>query len=274
MPDVTGLDVLISRNSESKMGIDVDSVKLDIDVMETKLLEPMSRIDKRNIKEVKGYIEKILSKTENNVLELAWSLEGSILKSYPVELMHIPEYNIEMTDYISITEGSLVRVDYRDVLQIIAIEMMYRDLGEDSESMEDKLDHIGITGIYPASELLKHFEDDAINLSKIFKVGDSPYRTQDRRIIFEYFGKKEFDGKVYRDCVGYSIKHALSIITLAIMERLTANNIQFQLCSVSDSGVYFVTENDGIEIAEILNESAVVRAFGRRFEVKPEVTVF
>lgn len=274
MPDVTGLESIINRFGEVQISIDTDSVKLDIETLDNKLKTPLSRIDKKNIKEVKEYLERFLKRASDCKLELLWSLDKFILKTYPIEIIHIPEYNIEMTDYISVNNGHLVRVDYKDVLEIIAIEMMYRDLDETLSSMEDKLENIGITGIYPSIELTKHFEESSLKLSKIFKISNSPYCTSDSKTSFEYFGKKEFNSTHYRDNVGYSVKHALAIITQSVLNKLLSSNIDFKLCSVSDSGIYFITSYSDADIDKIINESAVVRAFGRRFEVKPKVTVF
>lgn len=274
MPSVGNLESIVNKYGETQMIIDTDSVKSDIEALEQKQSKPLSRIDKKNIKEVKEYLEKLLNKTVDSKLEIIWSVDNYILKTYPIELLHIPEYNIEMSDYISASEGHLVRVDFREVLEIIAIEMMYRDLDETMESMEQKLEHLGITGMHPASELLKHFEDNAVNLSKILKVGSSPYSVSDTKLSFEYFGTKEFKSNFYRDNVGYSIKHALAILTQAILDKLVTNNVNFNLCSVTTSGIYFIAQECDVDIYNILDEHADVRAFGRRFKVKSKVTIF
>ena len=203
-----------------------------------------------------------------------WRLDGYVLKYTTIELRHIPEYNIEMTDYISVDSGHLVRIDFKNVFEIIAVEMMYRDLGETMETMEEKLDDLGITGIYPASELLKHFDESALLLSKQFKIGDSPYAARNLSDNIEYFGTQRFKTKYYRDIVGYSVKHALTIIAKSILSKLQASNIDYKLCSLNDNGVYFITNYANTDLDIILGDSVNIRAFGRRFEVKPKVTVF
>ena len=273
MPNLNGLESIINKNGEVQIAIDIDSVRLDIENMEEKIKTAFSKTDKKNMTAIKKYLEKMLSRTKDGVLEILWSTEEDVLKTYPIDITHIIEASIEMTDYISEENGHLVRVDYRDVLEIIAIEMMYRDLGETFNGMEEKLSDIGITGIYPSSKLLKHFDCDAIALSKLFKIEDSAYYVKNANVVYEYFGKKEFKTTRYKEPVEYSVKHALAILTQAILSRLGASNIPYKLCSVSDSGIYFITNSD-VDIDKILNESAVVRAFGRRFEVKPKVTIY
>lgn len=274
--DIVSIDSLLNKNGDILITIDTDTLQSDLDKLNDKLKNPMSKIDKANIESTITYLQTLIRKTRNNILKLNWSTDDGILKSRPVELLHIPEYNIEMSDYISISGSKLVRVDYKNVFEIISIEMMNRDLGETMESMEEKLKDLGITGIYPDTELLKYFEDNIYNLSKQFKVGESPYASRDRRNNIDYFNKKKFEGKYYRDMVEYSIRYALTIIAKSLLFKLGGNNIDFKLCSLSDSGIYFMTtasEDSGLDTL-INEESVVVRAFGRKFLVKPKITIF
>jgi hypothetical protein len=270
---LNGIETLISKMGEVSINIDIDSLKSDIDAMELKLSKPFSSKDKKNIKAIRERLLKILSRTEENTLEIIWTVDNELIRAYPFDLVHIPEYNIEMTDYISVGDEHLVRVSYRDVLEIIALDMMYRELGETLQSMEEKLSNIGITVINPSIELTKHFEDNALNLSKILRISDSSYCSADGREIYDYFGQKTFKCDYYRDVVGYSVKRALTIITSSIIRVLNSHGIKYKLCSISESGIYFITDSDE-ELDKIISESAVVRAFGRKFEVKPKVTVF
>lgn len=274
--DIVNIETLLSKNGDIAITIDIGTLQSDINRLLEKQKNPLSRVDKNNIKSTINYLEDLIYNTNNNTLVLNWMVEDGILRSKPIELLHIPEYNIEMSDYISISGSRLVRVDYRNVFEIISTEMMYRDLGETMESMEKKLEDIGITGIYPDTELIKHFDESIYNLSKRFRVGDSPYVSKDRRNNIDYFNKKHFSGKYYRDMVEYSVKYALTLIAKSLLYKLGSNNIDFKLCSLSDSGIYFMTtssEDSGIDTL-INEESVVVRAFGRKFMVKPKITIF
>lgn len=271
--DISGVEQLLNKNGDINLTLDIDEIEKDINILMEK--EPISRVDKKNINSVIAYLDNLIKRADGNNILLTWIMEDGLLKSYPVEFIHIPEYNIEMTDYIHINNGYLVRVDYKNVYNIIALDMIYRDLGESMESMETKLDNLGITGIYPDSELLKYFDENIYELSKQLKISDSPYASKDKKNNIEYFGRKRFDGKYYRDMVEYSIKHALTIITKSILFKLSGFNIDFKLFSISDSGVYFITTYEDKKLVEsTVSESIVVRAFGRKFEVKPRITMF
>lgn len=271
--DISGVEQLLNKNGDINLTLDIDEIEKDINILMEK--EPISRVDKKNINSVIAYLDNLIKRADGNNILLTWIMEDGLLKSYPVEFIHIPEYNIEMTDYIHINNGYLVRVDYKNVYNIIALDMIYRDLGESMESMETKLDNLGITGIYPDNELLKYFDENIYELSKQLKISDSPYASKDKKNNIEYFGRKRFDGKYYRDMVEYSIKHALTIITKSILFKLSGFNIDFKLFSISDSGVYFITTYEDKKLVEsTVSESIVVRAFGRKFEVKPRITMF
>ena len=274
--DVNNIEGMINRQGDIPITVDTEAIQVDLEKLVEKGKNPLSSFDKKNIKRVISYLNSILHYTKGTRLNLTWKYEEGLLKSSPVELIHIPEYNIEMSDYISVIGNKLIRVDYKNLIKIIAVELMYRDLGETHESMEKKLYNVGITGMYPDSELLKYFEEDVYNLSKQFKVGDSPYASKDKQGNIDYFGQKRFHGQFYRDIVDYSVKYALTLIAGAIMAKFNSNNVDFKLCSVSDSGVYFTTTHQDDEDINklIIDESAIVRAFGRKFIVKPKITIF
>ena len=274
MIELDGLESIIHKNSDATIGIDESALEADIKSLEDKINNSLSKIDKKNAKDVLSYLEKIKSRVHESKVEIIWSLDKSTLKSYPIQLTSIPAYNIEMTDYVSITDGHLVRFDYTDVLNIIAVDMAYRDLGETRDSIEELLDEIGITGVYPASSILNSFESNIFDICKTLIVDDSPYRIKDLRLTQEYFGKETFKSKYYADAIEYSAKHAMAIIANSILAKLVAGKIKFSLCSVSTSGVYVIIHGENTDIIEKIKESAVVRAFGRRFEVHPRITVF
>lgn len=275
MPSIDGLDALVNKSGDIEIDIDLPALENDIGVINEKTKNTVSRIDKKNINNLRDYLSKFYNKSKSGKFEMTWELDDHILKTYPLELMHIPEYNIEMTDYIKITDGRLIRINYHDMIEIIAFEIMYRDLGETLQSMEEKLSDLGITGVHPSYRIMQYIEDSPYDMSKIFKIGSSPYYVQDIDAIFEYFNTKRFKAEYYRECVEYSVKHALAIITKRLLEKFVAFNAEYKLCAVSDSGIYIITPASDVNINNIiLNESVIVRAFGRHFEVKPEVTIF
>ena len=270
---VGGVEQSILKNNSFDVCINTDLLDSDISKLTEKARFPLSKYDKSNIKRAINYLSRLKEASFDSKVYITWSLDGYILRSTPIKFIHIPEYSIEMTDYIVPDTEGMIRVEYTDMIKIIAIEMMYRDLGETFQSMEHKLSDIGITSVVNCYELLKYFDEDVYMLSKSLKIGDSPYRSSDGKISTEYFGRVEFNTGRYRECVEYSIQHALTIIFGKLAEGFNENNIHFKVYSISDSGIYISVDKRD-KAKEILDECVVVRAFGRQFMVSPKITVF
>lgn len=275
LPKFSNLEALINKCSLAEVYIDNSAIDKDIDKLNSIANgKGANRKNKGEIKQIIRYINSIKASELDSKIDLLWELNEYVLQSHPVSLIHVLDYGLEMTDYIDIKEGKLIRLEYKELADIISLELMYRELDETIETMEEKLADIGITGIYNTSELLKHFEDNPFELSRSFKVSDSPYLIKDRKQIVEYFGKKTFSSVGYRDCVDYSIRHALALICESVLGSLLSYGIKFDLCSVSDSGIYFTTNSNQYDWDKIVGESVAIRAFGRRFEIKPRITIF
>lgn len=274
--DVQRAALLAARGREPSIHIDTKAVEDDLASIEEKLARPISKYDKKNLEAVKELLERFIGMLDSSNAGLSWELDGSVLRAKPIELLSLPEYSIEMTDYISSRNGKVVRIDYSKVLEVIAVELMYKDLGETTASMEEKLSGLGVAGVYPAYELLKHFDgDNLLHLSRVLKVGRSGYSTLNGRETYEYFGQRKFTGREYRNCTEYSYKHALTIIVQKIITDFISKNIDFKLAGLNESGIYFITEEkDNQKLIDILCESVGVKALGRRFEVKPKITIF
>ncbi len=274
--DTVSFESILLKNGDIRIKLDINAIQSDIDRLCS--IEEEKRVRHKERKELNETVEKLqrlIDKSRHSRILLTWSSDEDILKSSPVEIEYIQKYNIEMSDYIIPENDRLIRISYRNLYDIIALEIMYRDLGESMSSMEDKLSSLGITGIYPDTELLKYFDENIYTLSKKLKIGDSPYVSKDGRNSIEYFGKKKINSKFYNGIVSYSIRHAMSLITKALMAKLNGTNIEFKLCSISESGIYFLINNPNtVDIDEVVNESVIVRAFGRKFEVKPKIVVF
>lgn len=275
--DTSGIEMLANKYGPIDIKVDWDAIDSDVDKLKEKAKNPLSKFDKQNILVVKKRIEDLINKSNDDMhISLNWKLENFVLRSNPIQLDSIPEYSIEMIDYVSISEGQLVRVSYYEMLKAMAFDMMYRDInvGTTLKEIDTKLEEVGITGVYPVAELLKHCQDDAFMLSKQLRVGSSPYKEQDTHKIIDYFSRQHFDGKYYRQAVDYSARYAYTVISKGIMNKLGRSGEECRLISITDSGIYFATNCDEDKLHNLLGESVVVRAFGRRFEVKPKIIFF
>lgn len=238
--------------------------------------------DARNMKKIIKYLNVLLNAVNpiNHQFVLSWEVNNKRTVSESVGLLHFPDYKVQTTDYIELGDKSLIRMDYRDVLEIIAFDMMYRDLGYSFQDMEEALKDVGIVAITPAARLLGLLDESPVSLSKHLRIGDSPYATCDGKMAWDYFGLAEQDGSSafssgrYIDCVGYSLDVALSIINMHILKTLHSANITVGLCAINENGIYYLADKLSSQKVADTADSVVVRAFGRRFEVIPKVEIF
>lgn len=273
---------LVNNNFLTNIKINVSLINADIDKLIKLKSSSTVEKDRNNIDSIIGYLNKLKSKiSKNGDYELSWMLGNWELICYPLPLMHYNPYNIRATDYIETSDATrMVRINCRDVYEIIAFDMMYRDLDDTFESMEKKLESIGIVSICDKDNILKYLTESAVDASKYLKIGDCPYASCDGKLSWDYFSvmakgnNKAYNSGKYIDCVGKSIRIAETLITGNIINKLTSTNTKYSIAAINEDGIYLLIENySGWAISNAV-ESIIVRAFGRKFEVIPEINIF
>ncbi len=276
----TNLPHMFSKQLTTTVEIYIEQVQEDIERMNKELLNAKSKADKENIKNIIKWLERIIAKTDNGELEYSWSyFENNGLKTYPIEVRNIEEYGIYFVDYLKAKENQkIVRLEYTDLANLIAFEMMHRDLGYSNYNMEERLKKIGIVGVYDIRDFLDNIEKDerdTYKLSKMLGIENSPYLRADRKKITDYFNIKEFNAKLYREAVEYSCRHAMMLVLEKTMNNLYNSKLKFSLCAITNTEIDIIFEDvNSLNIDEKLVESVIVRIFGRRFEVKPKIQVY
>ena len=269
-----GLNTLLEKMECVDIPMNVDLIQYDINRLTRMSESSENSNDKANISIIIAYLKKLMSKVENGVYQISWRFESYKISAYPLDLNHYAMYNVHTSDYIE-TDKKIVRFDYTDVYQLIAFEMMHRDIGYETSEIEEHLKNVGITSINDVEIMQDYIAEDALKWSEALKIGDSPYATKDGMFSYDYFytdENKPFRSRKYKDCVSRSVDMALAIITNALIKKFISSKVYFKLCSVTKDGIYFILDNtDNIEEYA---ESVAVRVFGRVFEVKPNIEVF
>lgn len=276
-----GYGYLVSKFAETNLKLNENIINDDIIKMQKLLANgAFNKSDKSNIKGIITYLTKLRSKITNGVYQFTWMFEEFRTRAYPFDLRQFEEYKVNAVDYIELDSRSLIKADYSEVFEIIAFEMMYRDLGLTMKEMEDNLAHIGIATVVDSIELTKFIEEPALKLSQVLRIGDCPYASQDGSLAWDYFGLKAtcsnnaFTSGKYKDCVGLSINIAISLINKSILENLIDRSDGVDICALNSNGFYYRIKGiDELDIKSIF-EPVIVRAFGRKFEVKPKITIF
>ena len=279
--DIGNLATLLNKYGNTNISMNRDIISDDIQKLERGLIRAENKSDLNNMKGIMNYLSKLSKKIdENGNYQMVWQFANWKIYSYPMGLRHFPEYNIKASDYIVIGKQSLIRIDYREAFRLIAFEITHRDFGVESEDIEEGLKDVGLLTISNIDLIQRYYnEEDPLKMSKVFRIGDSQYASKNGNLSYDYFGTALDDGEpftsgYYRDCVGRSIDVAICIIVKQLIDAFVNNGIYFQICSLSEDGLYFLVENQQTKNVQDCIENIVVRAFGRRFEIQPGVEIF
>lgn len=274
---------LLNKCGDTEISLNIGMLSEDIRKVQHMLSNSNNKGDIANLEKILKYLKKLRDRIDSNgKYQFTWMLEKWKSRVYPLELKHFNEFNIKATDYIEIGADSLVQINFKDVFEIIAFEMIYRDYGYDLPDIEKELADIGVVTISSADRILDIFKTEdmtPIQCSQIYKIGDSPYSTFNGKLSWDYFNTAASDGDAfssgrYKECVERSINVGIDIIAKSIIEKFNDSNIQFKICAMNEDGLYFMMKPSDARKVQNIIDSVVVRAFGRKFEVKPKITIF
>ena len=277
--DIKSTEQAVHRLGEINFTVDVQEAKDDLEKLKEKLKNPKYKLHTKEINKTASYIKRMISKVDNGEISIVWSISDNILRSYPINFTSVPELGIDMINYIKLQDDEkMCLVSYRQALEIITFDMMYRDLGYTFEDLEKNLEDVGITGVHSASIISKLIEDDdIIRDAKMYRIGDTPYRGLDAGRYRQYFRLDDETNHVktnlYKDITIPSYQVAMTLITGKVLEELQNNYVRFKLVGVGIDGIYIIVPTQA-EAERIPKEPVAVKALGRLFEVMPKLTIF
>ena len=273
----------INRNMLNNRYINKDpfSIKISMDMLNKDIdrinkLSPTNKFDENNIKAIKKYFKDLISNIdEDNRLEMCWTIDQKtdLPKLYPIQLLNEPIYNINICNCIETSEReNIVELDLTDMAQMIAYEMMYRDLGYTLDEIEEALYSTGITNNNEPDilmNLIRADGDDPLKLAKTFKIENSPYININGSIK-DYFGTKEFKADSYKKVVSYSCKYAMAIIA----DNILKNNPHSNIVLMNETDIALIVESDNEVNIDNVVDDIIIRIFGRKFKVLPKISSY
>ena len=279
---MTGLGDLVSRYSRAKLSMNEVAIRDDIEKLRDKLkTNGIAKQHHKNIQQIIKYLERLIMEIDDEGnLELTWKYTKGKLSCSPISLANCQPYNIRATDYINTGDETLTLIDYKDVYEIIAFEMMHRDLGETHESMEEHLKDIGVLSISPANKITDLFDGESpVSMSRYMRIGSSPYATDNGKLSWDYFysaggEQTAFKSHTYKECTDRTFDIITLILTKSILSNLFKCGVTAEVCAVDTDGMFILTDKDISSSLGKYLDTVVVRVFGRKFEVCPKIRTF
>lgn len=266
-------------NIELKMNTDL--INADLARLNHELERAVNKYDKKNleylIKRTKKLIDKI---NDSNTLELCSTYDSdNLFKSYPIQLIKEELYKIDDTNYIELGRNQrLIDISLKEIAELIAFEIMFRDLGDTHDSIEKILSDCGIVSSEESCIITDHFKDldiaSVYELSKYFSIEDTPYYSKECSVVKDYFNSKQFKTNKYRDVVSYSCRYAATIIGNSIMKRCSVSNkIDAYIIRVTDTSITLIINDKSTDINKLIDD-ITLRSFGRHFKIKVSISEY
>lgn len=251
--------------------INKEDVERDIESIRQQEEKAKNLINSNNLLRIREYLSRLLGKVDSSgKLELCWSERNGRVSTYPVEFDEIKEYDIDTVKYVCVdSHKALVEVDDSIIADMIAYEMMYRDIGDELADIEVKLKDCHIVGM-TSSDILKGFFKDIdikpYELSRQIKLMDSPYvDVEDHRFV-EYFTSDIVPLKDvnYHSVVTKVCRKINTIITGQIVKDIKGA----EPIAIMATKMAFMVDRGIIENFRSQFEAVTVRVFGRKFKIE------
>ena len=283
-------DYRISKDATNKLleefgrtKVDMNSVAIRDDI--DRLGRDMKQYDfdkyVKNCKAIIAYLKKLLALTKDGgELEIEFQHNGEYIESSPIEVRKFKDFNIQTTDYFDLKSKSVITLDYSSLLDGIALEIGYYDLGFNMEEIEDKLKEVGIVANYDIDVLGDIYERGLYGQLYGMRVDDTPYLSVNGKDMHDYYGEKHKGNKVYKNILDSTAKKTMGIIVHDILteaKNIGAVGCKIELVGVYDDSLVILVDKECSEDSEIVNKLAqpqVVRMFGRKFLFKPDVQIY
>lgn len=276
--DINILGDLLEEYGKTRNSYDTQAIQYCISKLQVKLNTVNNSVSKTNIKNIIRYLRNIIDTKDKNK-EVRFYTDGKTILARPIEVRRFDEYNIQVTDFINVKDTTVLNIQYKKILDALAIEICYKDFDETLATIEDKLEEIGTVTVYEADELLSKFTDIKYNLACNLRISSTVYMTRGRASYTDYFGGgvgKVKDVKYYYNLLDKSANRLMCIVAYEILQRVKDSGINCRLRGVYNDTVVLTVDNN-ISLSDIKDKmlfDVVLRVLGRKFKFKPDLVTF
>lgn len=274
--DSKTLTKLLDKYGNVQFKLNSQAISDDIERLKDLAEQKKDKMYVKNCWRIVDYLTKIQRVANKGNIEIKYEHDGKFINSSPIEIRKFADFNIQTTDYIDVVDKSVISLDYSKLMDGLALELGYHDLGYTHEEIEDTLGDIGIVAHYESSKLGKLLEERNYRILYNLRIEDSDYLLPDKKGINDYYGETVKDKISYIEALDSTSRKSMSIIVTEILSEALSNKYEVQLVGVyEDSLVLLVPHDlDAKTIGKQLAKAQVVRIFGRKFAFEPAVQIY
>lgn len=267
---------LLNKYTRGYYLLDIETIKKDYARFTELKKQSQKKKEKQELEQVCNYLNELLVTSNNQAIQATWFVADDKILTTPVIFKNFEQYGIDTINYILKRDDRTVKISYRDLWNVLALQMGHRDLDFstkeiDSALTDKKITLHGLSDISILYELTtRNAYDELINL----RIDQTPYHIAGKngKYFINYFSKP-LEGDTYKEALGSTIAQAFVIIIEQILEQIpTSANLE--LLGIIDDNIYFNTDMPIDEVMHYLANDLLVRAFGRNFEIIPSVTIY
>lgn len=244
------------------------------------LVGTLNKTDDSNIKIIIKHLEKMLSKLNtDSEITICWvDDKNKITDTYPIKMFNEPVYGVSICNYIELaSDESMIILNLEDIADIVAFEYIFKELDETHDSIEELMKNCSIMGYNKADVLTDKFKADKENmyyLSKILRIGESPWVNIEDGVISDYFNTKEFKADKYDKVVEYSCITIAFAIMNSIIRKCIKLGISYKPVMSTANAIAIVVDNKkGVDVKRDLLDIVSIQVFGRQLivDTKPQI---
>lgn len=271
--NVSALNKNLTKYKLKQLKLDSDSIRYSLKKME-KLDTRGNTTYKSNVDLIKEYLKKLEKLTTKKEISLEFKVSDNKIKSYPFETKKIPYFDIETTDYMNISDKSIVNIDYSEMMNALAFEVCYRDLGYNIKEVDNMLSDIPIIGISDNDKLMELVDGFTYIQAFGMVVKNTAYTDVSKRYFINYFGDKIKRSDKYKSLLESSFTRIMSLIIENMLVDIIEKEIKVEIAGIYDTSLVLVADDKNCVKIEEIDKQVSIRLFGRYFKFIPEVVIY
>lgn len=267
---------LLNKYTRGYYMLDTPAIKLDLEKYTQMMSQAVSKKEKAQLNEICNYLKTLLGNIVNHAIQATWYVVDDALITSPVAFKNFIAYDLDTTRYILKREDRTVVICYKDLWDILALQIGHRDLDFNTKAIDQQLldNKIGLHGLSDVQILYELTTNNAYAELVELRMDQTPYHVASKhgQYFTNYFGKP-LNGDTYRESLTSTNTYANAIILEQLLEQIPVHS-NLELLGVLGDSFFFNTDMSNEEVHKYLATSLLVRAFGRNFEILPSVTIY